>query len=111
VQATEVRYSSFGEFWPFYVSQHRDRRNRNMHFVGTTIANICILLLVLTQSLVFVPIGLVGSYGFAWAGHFFFEKNKPATFTYPVMSLFGDFKMYWLMWQGKMGAEVARLPA
>jgi len=111
MQTTEVRYAKFGEFWPFYVSQHRDPRNRNMHFIGTTIGNVSIVLLVLTQSLVFIPVGLIASYGFAWAGHFFFEKNKPATFTYPVLSLFGDYKMYWLMWQGKMAAEIKKLPA
>jgi len=109
MQATETRYTTFTDFWPFYVSQHRDARNRAMHFIGTTIANVSILLIVLTFDLVFIPIGLVGSYGFAWAGHFFFEKNKPATFTYPLLSVFGDYRMYWLMLQGKMSAEVKRL--
>ena len=109
MQATETRYTTFTDFWPFYVSQHRDARNRAMHFIGTTIANVSILLIVLTFDLVFIPIGLVGSYGFAWAGHFFFEKNKPATFTYPLLSVFGDYHMYWLMLQGKMSAEVKRL--
>jgi len=113
---------SYREFWPFYVSQHLNRTNRWLHFVGTT----CVLILTclfLTRivSLLFVPnapfdylpfwIGHVlcvplAGYAFAWSGHAFFEKNKPATFTYPLMSLMGDFQMYWYMWQGKMDGEV-----
>ena len=51
----------------------------------------------------------VFAYGFAWFGHFFIEKNRPATFSYPLWSLFGDFKMYWYFLNGKMNAEVIRL--
>jgi hypothetical protein len=39
----------------------------------------------------------------------FVEKNRPATFAYPVWSFLGDFKMYGFMWRGKMTAEVERL--
>jgi len=38
---------------------------------------------------------LVAGYFFAWVGHFFFEKNRPATFTYPLYSFMGD----WVMWR------------
>lgn len=54
---------------------------------------------------------LFSGYGFAWVGHMFFEKNRPATFTYPLWSLFGDFQMYWYMWRGKMGAVVEKIKA
>jgi hypothetical protein len=41
-------------------------------------------------------------YGFAWIGHFIFEKNRPATFKYPLYSLMGDFKMFWDVVTGKI---------
>jgi hypothetical protein len=81
---------TFEDFWPFYVGQHRRHGTRVMHFVGTTL-------------------GLAAAYGFAGAGHYFIEKNRPATFTYPLWSFLGDLRMYWLMWQGNMTAEVERL--
>jgi hypothetical protein len=45
---------------------------------------------------------LLCGYGFAWIGHFFFEKNKPATFQYPFYSLAGDWVMYKDMLIGKI---------
>ena len=103
------RYRTFAEFWPFYVSQHLDRRNRVLHFIGTTIANACLAALLATWNPALLLVGLVGSYGFAWAGHFLFEKNKPATFEYPLMSLAGDYRMYWLTWRGRMAEEADRV--
>ena len=50
----------------------------------------------------------LAGYGFAWVGHFFFEKNRPATFTYPLWSLRGDFRMFWLTLVGRMGTEIER---
>mgnify|MGYP002630177629 CR=1 FL=1 len=88
------RIQSFDAFYAFYLKQHRNKICRLLHIVGTTI----VLALLMTsiyhrnsQLLIFVPIA---GYGFAWIGHFFFEKNKPATFKYPLWSLKSDFKMY-----------------
>lgn len=85
---------NFEEFYPFYLKEHSNPINRLLHVIGTTI----VLSLVLTSIwhrnpywLIFVPIS---GYGFAWIGHFFFEKNQPATFKYPLWSLQSDFKMY-----------------
>ena len=90
---TLEKYSPFWEFYPFYLSQHQNSVCRLLHFIGTSII---ILLLIFyvdsAKDLLFIP--LVG-YGFAWMGHFFFEKNKPATFEYPLYSLMGDFVMFW----------------
>jgi hypothetical protein len=101
---------TYEEFWPFYVSQHLNAACRNLHFVGTTL-----VLLVAALAIFDTPSWLwlapVAGYGFAWAGHFFFEKNRPATFTYPLWSLRGDFRMYRLMLLGKMGPELARAVA
>jgi hypothetical protein len=100
---------SFEEFWPYYVRQHRNPVNRALHFLGTTLA---LLALVASAALV-APLWLlavpVAGYGPAWVGHFVFEKNRPATFGHPAWSLRGDFRMYRLMWGGRMEAEAQRL--
>ncbi len=97
------------EFWPYYVSQHLNPTNRSLHFAGTTLGLACLACAAFAGRPLFLLIGLVSSYGLAWTGHFFFEKNSPATFRYPLLSLQADFRMYALMWKGEMSGEVARL--
>lgn len=101
------RYASYEEFWPFYVSQHLDPTNRALHFAGTSLVLACLALgiFVSPRWLLAMP---VAGYGFAWVGHFFFEKNRPATFRYPLWSLRGDFRMYGLMLLGRMQPELER---
>ncbi|PCJ38620.1 MAG: hypothetical protein COA99_11595 [Moraxellaceae bacterium] len=87
-------YKNFSEFYPFYLSQHENKTCRRLHFLGS----VMIILLVLYVALsarwsLFLLIPVIG-YGFAWVGHFFFENNRPATFTYPVYSLIGDWVMF-----------------
>jgi len=95
-------FSSFAEFYPYYLSEHADRTCRRLHFIGTT------LVIALTVAAVLVgPLWLlwcipVAGYGFAWLGHFVFEKNRPATFQHPFYSLWGDFVMYKDMLTGKI---------
>jgi hypothetical protein len=111
MEGTEVgmgaRLGSYEEFWPYYVSQHLDPTNRRLHFVGTTLV-IASLAGGALLAPVFALAAPFAGYGFAWIGHFLFEKNRPATFTYPLWSLRGDFRMYRLMWLGRMGPEIAR---
>jgi len=103
----EPRLASYEEFWPFYVSQHLDSLNRRLHFVGTTLVFASLAAAVFIAPLWFLAAPLAG-YGFAWIGHFFFEKNRPATFTYPLWSLRGDFRMYRLTLLGRMAPEIER---
>ena len=49
-------------------------------------------ILATRQWLLLLALPLVG-YGFAWVGHFVFEKNRPATFKYPLYSFMGDWVM------------------
>jgi len=102
-----ARLTSFEEFWPFYVSQHSRASTRALHFAGTTMAlgSLAAGALVAPWCALAFP---VVSYGPAWIGHFFFEKNRPATFTYPLWSLRGDLRMYRLMWTGRMAPELDR---
>jgi len=106
-EATMARLASFEEFWPFYVSQHSRPSTRALHFAGTTmvLGSLAAGALAAPWCAALAP---VLGYGPAWVGHFFFEKNRPATFTYPLWSLRGDFRMYWLTLTGRMGPEVDR---
>ena len=86
---------TFAEFYPFYLSEHANRTSRRLHFVGTSIAVCCLLLAFATLNPWWILIGFLQGYVFAWIGHFFFERNRPATFTHPFYSLMGD----WVMWK------------
>ena len=73
-----------------------------MHFIGSSLVIALVIFSLVTQlwwSLLLLPV--IG-YGFAWLGHFIFEKNKPATFIYPWYSLLGDWVMYKDIWSGKL---------
>lgn len=100
---------SYREFWPFYVSQHLRPGTRLLHFAGTTAAILCIAAAIVFGEWWPLLLCPVAGYGPAWAAHFFVERNRPATFTYPVWSLIGDVHMYGLMWLGRMDAEIGRL--
>ncbi len=98
----EKRYENFKAFYPFYLSQHQNITCRRLHFVGSTLIIIMLCYILINSSwLLLWTIPLLG-YGFAWIGHFFFEKNKPATFSYPWYSLLGDWVMYKDMLIGKI---------
>jgi len=100
--ANPVLYTSLAEFYPFYLSQHQSRVNRRLHFVGTSLLLLLLLLTALSRSYgLLFGLPVVG-YGFAWIGHFAFEKNKPATFKYPFYSLTCDFLMYRDMILGRL---------
>lgn len=90
----EQRYQSFAEFYPFYLYEHANGTCRLLHFIGTTGVIGCLVMLIATGSLWWLLAVPVTGYGFAWVGHFFFEKNRPATFRYPFYSLAGDWVMY-----------------
>ena len=98
----EQRFTSFADFYPYYLSEHAHPVSRRLHFVGTTIAALLLTLAISAQMPFLVPLALVQGYAFAWVGHFFFEKNKPATFRYPRYSLMGDWRMWFDMIKGKI---------
>lgn len=73
-------FDSFASFYPFYLGEHRNPICRRMHFVGSTLTLLCLAALVITRNPWWLLAGLLCGYGFAWIGHFGFEKNKPASF-------------------------------
>jgi len=95
-------FDTFADFYPYYLGEHRDRTCRRLHFVGTSLALVCLLMLVTTGRPQYLLYGLLCGYAFAWIGHAVFEKNKPATFTYPVYSFIGDWAMYRDIWLGRI---------
>ena len=101
------RLKTFDEFWPFYVAQHSRPSTRACHFAGTTLV-LGSLAAGVALSPALALLAPVLGYGPAWIGHFFFEKNRPATFTYPLWSLRGDIRMYGLMLTARMGPELER---
>ncbi len=105
---SEPRYQTFEEFWPFYVTEHAHPVSRALHYAGTTMALGTVAAAAVTAN----PLWLIATpfvgYGPAWIGHYVVEKNRPATFKYPLWSLRGDFRMLRYALQGKMAAEVER---
>jgi hypothetical protein len=88
-------YNSLDEFYPFYLSQHSNRICRRLHVIGTSFALLQLLRTIFFSfNLTNLFLVLLIGYGFAWVGHYFFEKNKPATFKYPWLSFQGDLRLY-----------------
>jgi hypothetical protein len=102
----EGRFNSFTEFWPHYVAEHSKPTTRLLHLIGTTIGIACALFFIASGRWWLFLLGLIPGYGAAWIGHFFVEKNRPATFQYPLWSFMGDYKMIGMMLTGRMRAEV-----
>lgn len=96
------QFDSFEEFYPFYLGEHADRTCRRLHFVGTSLVILTLIGALASAQYWYLLLMPVFGYAFAWVGHFFFEKNRPATFKHPFYSLAGDFVMYRDIWVGKI---------
>jgi hypothetical protein len=88
------RFDSFREFYPYYLAEHSNRTCRRLHFAGSSLALGCVLAALATADAWWFAGAPLAGYGFAWIGHYFFEHNRPATFTYPLYSFCGDWVMY-----------------
>ncbi len=95
-------FKTFAEFYPFYLGEHRHPTCRRLHFVGSTLALGCLVMLLGTGQPLYLLAGLLCGYGFAWLGHFGFEKNRPASFKRPLYSFMGDWVMYRDLWTGRI---------
>jgi hypothetical protein len=106
MEKTHKPIRSFEEFWPFYLSQHQNATSRSLHYLGTTIGLVSAVYLIATQNPWLIPLCFIPGYAFAWFGHFAFEKNVPATFTYPMWSFKADFKMLFCFLTGRLKKEM-----
>ena len=96
------KFESFSQFYPFYLAEHANGTCRRLHFIGSTLALMLVAWAIYSGSYLWLLVAIVQGYAWAWAGHFFFEKNKPATFHYPFYSFLGDGVMYKDMATGKI---------
>ena len=95
------KYKSLKEFYPYYLTEHAGKQTKLFHFIGTALSIFFLARFFITLDPMNVIFALLSGYGFAWVSHFFIEKNKPATFTYPFFSLLSDYIMFWEILTGK----------
>ena len=96
------RYGTFHDFYPFYLTEHRRSGTRRLHFAGTLLVILTLASALASGRWALLWLVPLFGYGFAWAGHFFVERNRPATFQYPLYSLAGDFRMFADMLRGRV---------
>ena len=97
----EKKYTNFKDFYPYYISEHSHKTTKLLHFIGTTFSLYFLVNFFLSFEIKFIFYSLISGYGFAWVAHFFIEKNKLATFTYPLYSFIADHLMYIEILRGK----------
>lgn len=100
------RIPNFHEFYYFYLTEHSNGISRLLHFIGTALVIALVIAAPILQKWWLYALVLPAGYGFAWVGHFFFEKNKPATFQYPLWSLGSDFVMFWHIITGQLPTKM-----
>ena len=99
--ASGEKIVSYAEFWPFYLGEHRKANTRRLHYFGTALALAAVIAALASGIWWLLAVA-------AFSGHFFVEKNRPATFTYPVWSLISDFRMLWRWATGRLAGDYER---
>ena len=90
---SDTKFTSFKKFYPYYLSEHKLKINKILHIIGSLLGLISLITVVYLENYKYIPLSFLFGYTFAWIGHFVFEKNKPATFKYPIYSFMGDWVM------------------
>ena len=99
---------SYREFWPYYLNEHKRPETRALHLAGTGVATALLVWGVSAANPWLLAAAVLAGYGPAWFAHFAVEKNKPATFRYPLWSLISDFRMAGTWLVGGLHRELER---
>ncbi|HXJ01705.1 MAG TPA: DUF962 domain-containing protein [Micropepsaceae bacterium] len=91
--AQTPRIQTYREFWPYYLREHAHPETRLWHIVGTGTASVLFVAAIVSFSYELLLGALATGYGPAWIAHLKIEKNRPATWRYPIWSLLSDFRM------------------
>ena len=102
------RIVSYAEFWPYYLREHSRPSTRAVHYLGTSLVLLCGIAVMVTGALWLVGLMVVVGYAPAWFGHAALQKNRPATFRYPLWSLISDFRMYGAWITGRLDSELKK---
>jgi hypothetical protein len=98
----------FDDFWLFYLREHSLPRTRALHYAGTALVLLIAAAALATATWWLLALIPIAGYGFAWTAHVRHERNRPATFTYPLWSLWADFRMFFLWLAGRLAPELRR---
>ena len=97
---------TYDEFWLCYLRAHAKPTTRAMHYAGTLLVTLCLVLAIVNVDWRWLIAAPAIGYGFAWIAHFFLEGNRPETFGHPLWSLISDFRMTGLFLTGQLAKHL-----
>ena len=106
-----TRPETFAAFWPEYLGAHRAPATRGLHYLGSALALLCLVLAAIMGDWRWLAAAPVAGYGCAFVAHLTIERNNPKTFEHPLWSLIADYRMLGLWLRGRLAAERSRARA